>query len=134
MHEPRASECWVKLKEQGTRRPKGHQDTSNYCQRFLINLSRLYCCPLHNVAIGWPRASLCYTDWSRLKPKLCVQKEKPPKRGKRGKRQSIGDEDFGQSALLDDELRGTVNARTIAAASMEMARPKQQPGRQQQRT
>lgn len=62
------------------------------------------------------------------------QKEKPPKRGKRGKRQSIGDEDFGQSALLDDELRGTINARTIAAASMEMARPKQpQQGRQQRK-
>lgn len=48
------------------------------------------------------------------------------KRSKRGRRQSIGDEDFGQSALLDSELRGTLNARTIAAASMEMARPKQQ--------
>ncbi|CAM9536199.1 unnamed protein product, partial [Scytosiphon promiscuus] len=65
------------------------------------------------------------------RPKL-PKRQKPPKRGKRGKRQSIGDEDFGQSALLDDELRGNVNARTIAAASMEMARsrPNQQ-GRQQ---
>ncbi|CAM9498178.1 unnamed protein product [Ectocarpus fasciculatus] len=61
------------------------------------------------------------------------KKEKPPKRVKRGERQSIGDEDFGQSTLLDDELRGHVNARTIAAASMEMARSKPQQQNRQQR-
>ncbi|CBJ25838.1 tetratricopeptide repeat domain protein [Ectocarpus siliculosus] len=61
------------------------------------------------------------------------KKEKPPKRAKRGERQSIGDEDFGQSTLLDDELRGHVNARTIAAASVEMARSKPQQQHRQQR-
>ena len=55
-----------------------------------------------------------------------TKSEKTPKRGKRGRQQSIGDEDFGQSALLDDELRGALNTRTIAAASIEMAREKPQ--------
>lgn len=56
------------------------------------------------------------------------QTEKKPKNvKKRAPRQSIGDEDFGQSALLDDELRGSaLNARTITAASMEMARARPQ--------
>lgn len=72
-----------------------------------------------------------YAENTDDKPRT-PKREKPQKRGKRGKRQSIGDEDFGQSALLDDELRGNVNARTIAAASMEMARSNPtQEGRQQ---
>ena len=61
-----------------------------------------------------------------MDPSLPPQKENAPKRGKRGRQQSVGDEDFGQSALLDEELRGALNSRTIAAASREMARPKPQ--------
>lgn len=57
-----------------------------------------------------------------------AQEGKKPKKAKtRAPRQSIGDEDFGQSALLDEELRGSaLNARTIAAASTEMARSRPQ--------
>lgn len=55
---------------------------------------------------------------------MSPQTEKKPQKGTKGApRPPVGGGDFGRSESLDEELLGAVNARAIAAASMEMARP-----------
>ncbi|CAM9484694.1 unnamed protein product, partial [Discosporangium mesarthrocarpum] len=51
-------------------------------------------------------------------------KQKKLKKGREPRRASIGDKQFGQSPLSDEELRETINPRTIAAARIDLARPR----------